>query len=68
MFLQLVPTIKCLSIFTRFGLRYNKITRQFPKRCKICDGATNLGAALSVHLNIAEGCFLKSEAQRKLFF
>ena len=25
-------------------------------------------AALSVHLNIAEGCFLKSKAQRNCFF
>ena len=25
-------------------------------------------AALSVHLNIAEGCFLKSKAQRNYFF
>lgn len=44
------------------------ITKQFPSEEKFALVQQIRRAALSVHLNIAEGCSRKSETERKRFF
>jgi len=69
MFLQLAHTR--LDIFTASGtlaLECYKITKSFPNDEKYAMVQQIRRAALSVHLNIAEGCSRKSQAGRKRYF
>jgi four helix bundle protein len=69
MFLQLAHTQK--NIFQeskRFALECYRITKDFPSEERFAMVQQIRRAALSVHLNIAEGCSRKSEAERKRFF
>ncbi len=69
MFLQLAHTktdvFKVSKIFT---LECYKATRTFPSEERFAMTQQIRRAALSVHLNIAEGCSRKSEAERKRYF
>ena len=69
MFLQLAHTE--LDIFQesrQFVLEYYRITKTFPADEKFTMVQQIRRTALSVHLNIAEGCSRKSIAERKRFF
>jgi four helix bundle protein len=69
MFLQLSHTktdvFKTSKLFT---LECYKVTRSFPPDERFAMTQQIRRAALSVHLNIAEGCSRKSEVERKRFF
>jgi|SRR6185295_13157912 len=52
----------------KFTLECYRITKDFPKDEKFAMVQQIRRAALSVHLNIAEGCSRKSENERKRFF
>ena len=69
MFLQLAHTR--LDVFTfsqELALECYKITKLFPDHEKFAMVQQIRRAAMSVHLNIAEGCSRKSAAERKRFF
>ena len=69
MFLQLAHTR--LDVFTfsqKLALECYKITKLFPDHEKFAMVQQIRRAAMSVHLNIAEGCSRKSAAERKRFF
>jgi len=69
MFLQLAHTK--LGIFTAsisLALECYKITKSFPAEEKYAMVQQIRRAAMSVHLNIAEGCSRKSQAERKRYF
>lgn len=69
MFLQLSHTK--LDIFRTsrsFVLECYRITKEFPGDERFAMVQQIRRAALSVHLNIAEGCSRKSSAERKRFF
>ncbi len=69
MFLQLAHTK--LDIFhasKSLALECYGITRLFPQEEKFAMVQQIRRAALSVHLNIAEGCSRKSAAERKRFY
>lgn len=69
MFLQLSHTKT--DVFTAsklFTLECYKVTRSFPPDERFAMTQQIRRAALSVHLNIAEGCSRKSEVERKRFF
>lgn len=69
MFLQL--NHQNLEVFKKtksFVIECYKICRQFPADEKFGMISQVRRAALSVYLNIAEGCSRKSEAERKRFF
>ena len=69
MFLQLAHTKLNAYLFSQaLALECYKITRQFPGDEKFAMVQQIRRAALSVHLNIAEGCSRKSAAERKRFF
>jgi four helix bundle protein len=51
-----------------FVLECYKLTKQLPAEEKFCMIAQIRRAALSVHLNIAEGASRKSQAERKRYF
>ena len=69
MFLQLAHTKLNVYQFSQaMALECYKVTRQFPNDEKFAMVQQIRRAALSVHLNIAEGCSRKSEAERKRFF
>ena len=69
MFLELAHTKK--DVFQeskKFTLECYRITMDFPPDEKFAMVQQIRRAALSVHLNIAEGCSRKSETERKRFF
>jgi len=69
MFLQLAHTkTPVFQESKKFILECYSITKDFPKDEKFTLVHQMRRAALSVHLNIAEGCSRKSEAERKRFF
>jgi four helix bundle protein len=69
MFLQLAHTkLDVYEISQRLALESYKMTRQFPNDEKFAMAQQIRRAALSVHLNIAEGCSRKSKAERIRYF
>ncbi|HEV8287053.1 MAG TPA: four helix bundle protein [Chitinophagaceae bacterium] len=69
MFLQLAHTK--LNIFTAsksLALECYKITKLFPAEERYAMIQQIRRAVLSVHLNVAEGCSRKSQAERKRYF
>ena len=69
MFLQLAHTR--LDVFTAskdFVLECYRVTKTFPAEEKFAMVSQIRRAALSVHLNIAEGCSRKSVVERKRFY
>jgi four helix bundle protein len=69
MFLQLAHTkLDVFSFSQELALECYKVTRLFPDYEKFAMVQQIRRAALSVHLNIAEGCSRKSIAERKRFF
>jgi four helix bundle protein len=69
MFLQLNHQKLDVYRFSRaFVLECYKLTKFFPAEEKVWINHSNQEAALSVHLNIAEGASRKSENERKRFY
>ena len=69
MFLQLAHTkIPVFQESQKFTLECYRITKDFPQDERFTMVQQIRRAALSVHLNIAEGCSRKSETERKRFF
>jgi four helix bundle protein len=69
MFLQLAHTKLNVYRFSQtLTLECYKITRQFPAEERFAMVQQIRRAALSVHLNIAEGCSRRSKAERSRFF
>ena len=69
MFLQLSHTkIDVFQQSKKLVLECYSITKGFPNDEKFAMVQQIRRAALSVHLNIAEGCSRKSETERKRFF
>lgn len=69
MFLQLSHTkTDVFAASKSFALECYKVTRSFPSEERFAMTQQIRRAALSVHLNIAEGCSRKSTAERKRFF
>src|SRR5205809_5018117 len=69
MFLQLAHTkLEVFQVSKKFVLECYKQTKLFPSEEKYAMIQQIRRAALSVHLNIAEGCSRKSEGERKRFF
>lgn len=69
MFLQLAHTkIPVFQESKKLILECYKITKDFPTEEKFAMVQQIRRAALSVHLNIAEGCSRKSSSERKRFF
>jgi len=69
MFLDLAHTKKLVfEESKRFVLECYKMTQDFPQEEKFAMVQQIRRAALSVHVNIAEGCSRKSEPERKRFF
>ena len=69
MFLQLPHTKTAVYQQSKsLTLECYKLTKGFPQEEKFAIVQQIRIAALSVHLNIAEGCSRKSEAERRRFF
>lgn len=69
MFLQLAHTkTPVFQESKEFTLECYRITKDFPPDERFAMVQQIRRAALSVHLNIAEGCSRKSAAERKRFF
>ena|SRR5205809_6534517 len=69
MFLQLAHTkLEVFQVSKKFVLECYKQTKLFPSEEKYAMIQQIRRAALSVHLNVAEGCSRKSEVERKRFF
>jgi four helix bundle protein len=69
MFLQLAHTnTKLFHASKSFTLECYKLTKDSPSEERFAMVQQIRRAALSVHLNIAEGCSRKSEVERKRFF
>jgi four helix bundle protein len=69
MFLQLAHTKKdSFQESKKLVLECYRLTKEFPPDEKFAMVQQIRRAALSVHLNIAEGCSRKSEIERKRFF
>lgn len=69
MFLQLAHTRTAIfEQFQNLALECYKVTKGFPADEKFAMVQQIRRAALSVHLNIAEGASRKSEAERKRYF
>jgi|SRR6266496_2093100 len=69
MFLQLAHTkTPVFQESKKFTLECYRITKDFPPDEKFAMVQQIRRAALSVHLNIAEGCSRKSGSERKRFF
>jgi len=69
MFLQLAHTETPVFLESkRFALECYRITKDFPQDEKFAMVQQIRRGALSVHLNIAEGCSRKSLVERKRFF
>ncbi len=67
MFLQLAHTkIDVFQQSRKLTLEFYRITKDFPTEEKFAMVQQIRRAALSVHLNIAEGCLRKSLAERKI--
>lgn len=69
MFLQLNHTKKDVFTASRgFVLECYRVTRDFPVDERFAMVQQIRRAALSTHLNVAEGCTRKSETERKRFY
>ena len=69
MFLQLAHTkLDIFSVSREFVLSCYKETRFFPSEEKFAMIQQIRRAALSVHLNVSEGCARKSAGERKRFY
>lgn len=69
MFLQLAHTKLRVYQFSReMALECYKLTREFPNDEKFAMVQQIRRAALSVHLNLAEGCSRKSRTERNRYF
>jgi len=69
MFLQLAHTkTPVFQESKKFILECYRITKDFPKDERFARVQQMRRAALSVHLNIAEGCSRKSQSERRRFF
>ena len=69
MFLQLAHTKLLVFQFSQIlAVECYKITNQFPGSEKFAMVQQIRRAALSVHLNIAEGCSRKSKSERNRYF
>jgi four helix bundle protein len=69
MFLKLAHTqLDAYQYSQELAMECYKITRTFPVDEKFAMVQQIRRAALSVHLNIAEGCSRKSKAERRRFF
>lgn len=69
MFLELMHTKKDVFQTSRqFALECYRVTKDFPQEERFAMVQQIRRAALSAHLNIAEGCSRKSDAERKRFF
>lgn len=69
MFLQLAHTkLDIFKISRSLTLECYKITKSFPNEEKYAMVQQIRRAVLSVHLNIAEGCSRKSQAERRRYF
>lgn len=69
MFLQLNHTkLDAYTVARKFALECYQLTKQFPVEERFALSQQIRRAAISVHLNLAEGCSRKSEAERKRFF
>jgi four helix bundle protein len=69
MFLQLAHTkLDVYKVSQELALECYRITKQFPNEEKFALVQQIRRTATSVHLNLAEGCSRKSEAERKRFF
>lgn len=69
MFLQLAHTkLNVYQFSQELALECYKITMQFPNEEKFAMIQQIRRAALSVHLNIAEGCSRKSKSERTRYF
>ena len=69
MFLQLAHTKLNIYQFSQeLALECYKITKSFPPDERFAMTQQIRRAALSVHLNLAEGCSRKSENERKRYF
>ncbi|HYH15621.1 MAG TPA: four helix bundle protein [Flavisolibacter sp.] len=69
MFLQLSHTkLDAFQISKQLTLECYKVTKQFPSEEKFALVQQIRRAALSVHLNIAEGCSRTSAVERKRYF
>lgn len=69
MFLQLAHTKLDIYKFSQeLALECYRITKKFPNEEKFALVQQIRRAAVSVHLNLAEGCSRKSESERKRFF
>lgn len=62
------PNLDIYSISRTFVKECYFVTKSFPSEEKFALVQQIRRAALSVHLNIAEGCSRKSETERKRFF
>lgn len=69
MFLQLAHTrTPVFEQSKKLALECYRITKDFPQEERYAMVQQIRRAALSVHLNIAEGCSRKSQTERKRFF
>lgn len=69
MFLQLAHTkLKIFESSRAFTLECYRISKLLPAEERYAMSQQIRRAALSVHLNIAEGCSRKSEAERRRFY
>ncbi len=69
MFLQLAHTkLESFKVSQELAMECYKITKLFPDSEKFAMVQQLRRAALSVHLNIAEGCSRKSKADRTRFY
>ena len=69
MFLELAHTkLKVYGFSRQFSLECYKITKCFPPDERFALMQQIRRAAVSVHLNIAEGCSRRSEIERKRYF
>jgi four helix bundle protein len=69
MFLQLSHTkLQVYGVSSNLVTECHRLTNNFPSTEKFAFVQQTRRAALSVHLNLAEGCGRKSEIERKRFF
>jgi four helix bundle protein len=69
MFLQLAHTKpKIFQQSHLLSLECYKVTKQFPPEERFALTQPIRRAAISVHLNLAEGCSRKSDGERKRYF
>jgi len=69
MFLQLAHTkLEVYAVSRRLILECYQITKKFPAEEKFALVQQIRRAAISVHLNLSEGCSRKSPAERRRFF